>query len=154
MHDLILSPHFRLSEFTRSATASARHINNCPDAAQTDNLRALCQHVLEPLRQHVGQPVVIASGYRCPALNAAVGGAPGSQHLRGEAADIRIPDLATGRAWMRWMARLPIDQLILERATPSSPTCWIHVSFSRTHNRHQVIGQLVKQKKPRAIPKK
>ena len=59
MEDTYLSQHFRLSEFTRSATASARGIDNTPSASAIDNLRRLCQEVLEPLRRHLDRPVVV-----------------------------------------------------------------------------------------------
>ncbi|MDE5560912.1 MAG: hypothetical protein K2J00_03775 [Bacteroidaceae bacterium] len=58
-----------------------------------------CQEILEPLRQYAGQPIIIRSGNRCPALNKAVGGVPNSQHQTGEAVDIHIPDVATGNRW-------------------------------------------------------
>ena len=91
MEDTYLSQHFRLSEFTRSATASARGIDNTPSASAIDNLRRLCQEVLEPLRRHLDRPVVISSGYRCKKLNQLVGGVRTSQHMTGEAADIAAP---------------------------------------------------------------
>ena len=88
-----LSEHFDLNEFTRSATADRLHIDNSIPEEFIPNLKNLCQQVLEPLREHFGIPVIISSGYRCPALNRAVGGVPNSQHLKGEAADIILPPL-------------------------------------------------------------
>ena len=88
-----LSEHFDLDEFTRSATADRLHIDNTIPEELIPNLKNLCVQVLEPLREHFGTPVVISSGYRCPALNQAVGGVPNSQHLTGEAADIILPPL-------------------------------------------------------------
>ena len=145
LDDLRLTEHFKLSEFTRSATAVARKIDNAPSQEVISNLKALCQNVLEPLRAFAGQPIIIGSGYRSPALNKAVGGAKNSQHMTGEAADIRLPDLATGRKWFLWMMdNLQFDQLIMEKSTFSSTRYWIHVSFSRNHCRQQVIQNLVK----------
>ena len=97
MTDIRLSEHFMLSEFTRSSTAERLGLDNSLDASDPldqdviNNLRNLCEQVLEPLRVHAGQPLMIASGYRSPALNKAVRGSPHSQHLTGEAADIRLP---------------------------------------------------------------
>ena len=97
MTDIRLSEHFMLSEFTRSSTAERLGICNELDASNPldqnviANLRNLCEQVLEPLRVHAGQPIIISSGYRSPALNQALRGAPRSQHLTGEAADIRLP---------------------------------------------------------------
>ena len=164
MTDIRLSEHFMLSEFTRSSTAERLGICNELDASNPldqdviNNLRNLCEQVLEPLRVHAGQPIMIASGYRSPALNKAVRGSPHSQHLTGEAADIRLPlfpfrgangqpftntDLLNKRfVWL--MNNTDFDQLIKE--TANRQTYWIHVSCKsdRTLNRHQVIHFLLK----------
>ena len=157
MKDQLLTPHFKLSEFTKSSTATARKIDNTPSQEVISNLQALCQNVLEPLRAYANEsspskgdkrgsvPIIIGSGYRSPALNKAVGGVPNSQHQTGEAVDIHIPDNATGRKWFLWMMdNLKFDQLIMEKSTPSSTRYWIHVSFSRNRCRQQVIQNLVK----------
>ena len=96
-----LSEHFDLSEFTRSATADRLHIDNSLNPSDPtgqsiiNNLKNLFQQVLEPLREHFGIPIVVSSGYRCPALNQAIGGVSNSQHLTGEATDIILPPLPT-----------------------------------------------------------
>ena len=145
MKDQQLTPHFKLSEFVKSSTANARHIDNTPTEAIVANLKALCEEVLEPLRQWCGKPIIISSGYRSPALNKAVGGAKNSQHMTGEAVDIRLPDAASCRKWFLWMMdNLQFDQLIMEKSTFSSTRYWIHVSFSRNHCRQQVIHFLLK----------
>ena len=90
-NDIQLSEHFSLSEFTKSITAERLGIDNKPGYEQVLAMRNLCREVLEPLRQHYGQPIRITSGYRCEELNSAVGGVRRSQHMLGEAAD-----LATG----------------------------------------------------------
>ncbi len=110
------------------------------------NLKALCEEVLEPLRQWYGKPIIIGSGYRSPALNKAVGGVKNSQHMTGEACDIHIPDEATGKRWFVWlMDNVPFHQLIWEKSTPSSNHHWIHVAFKRTGiNKQQVIQNLIK----------
>ena len=71
---IILSEHFRLTEFTTSLVAVTRRIDNTPPLSAVSNLQQLCLHVLEPLRAHLGHAVRINSGYRSPKLNAAVGG--------------------------------------------------------------------------------
>lgn len=145
MKDQLLTPHFKLSEFIKSSTATARKIDNTPSQEVISNLQALCQNVLEPLRVHFNCPIIIGSGYRSPALNKAVGGVANSQHMTGEAADIHLPDNATGRKWFLWMMdNLKFDQLIMEKSTPTSTRYWIHVSFSRHRCRQQVIQNLVK----------
>ena len=158
MKDQLLTPHFKLSEFTKSSTATARKIDNTPSQEVISNLQALCQNVLEPLRAYVNEsspskgdkrgavPIIIGSGYRSPALNKAVGGVANSQHMTGEACDIHIPDEATGKRWFVWlMDNVPFHQLIWEKSTPSSTRHWIHVAFKRTGiNKQQVIHNLIK----------
>ena len=83
-----LSEHFTLEEMLRSETAAKKHIENRINAEEVNNLVRLCEAVLEPLRAHFGQPIRINSGFRCRALNAAVGGAANSYHTKGRAVDI------------------------------------------------------------------
>ena len=140
-----LSPHFKLVEFTRSATAQARHIDNTPNEEQIKNMKFLCDNVLEPLREQFG-PIIIGSGFRCPALNTAVGGVKNSQHKSGEACDIHLPSIEVGKKYFEFLKKLPIfDQLIWERNNPRSNHYWIHVSVKRSgKNRKQVIPLLNK----------
>ena len=132
MEDTYLSQHFRLSEFTRSATASARGIDNTPSASAIDNLRRLCQEVLEPLRRHLDRPVVISSGYRCKKLNDRVGGSKNSQHTKGQAADI-ASDAPIHLAQIVIDRGLDFDQMILY---PN----FIHLSYTLERaNRKQIL---------------
>ena len=80
--------HFTLDELTSSATAQRKGIANVPDATATAHLIRLVRQVLDPARSALGKPITVNSGYRCPQLNKAVGGAPKSYHLLGRAADI------------------------------------------------------------------
>ena len=73
MNDIQLSKNFMLSEFTRSETARRRKINNDAPESVIENLRNLCQNVLQPLRDYVGEPITISSGYRCALVNSYVG---------------------------------------------------------------------------------
>ncbi len=91
MEDMLLTPHFTLTEFTKSATAQKYGIDNAPPPEMVDNLQRLCQHTLEPLREALGLPIVITSGYRCKALNDIISHhAHRSQHMRGLAADFYV----------------------------------------------------------------
>ena len=140
-----LTEHFQLDEFTRSSTATGCGIDNSPQEAHIANLKTLCEQVLEPLRLNFGVPIIISSGYRCPKLNSAVGGVINSQHTKGEAADLRIPNLTTGRQWMRWIIdNLAFDQCIMEHSKNNDGTTshWIHVSYCRQYNRQSVISNL------------
>ena len=80
--------YFTIKELTRSTTAQLRGIDNTPSQQVINNLTALVENVLDPLREAWGAPIHVNSGYRCPALNKAVSGVPASQHMLGEAADI------------------------------------------------------------------
>ncbi len=149
MYDIKLSPHFKLSEFTRSLTATARGINNEPSLVSVSNLQYLCEKVLEPLRAFANRPIFISSGYRCLELNKAVGGVSASNHLGGCAADISIPDNDTGEVWFNWLQKnIPdFDELITERNTSASRNFWIHVAIRQFDiNRKKIIKNLIKDK--------
>lgn len=136
-----LTAHFSLEEMTRSATATQCGIPNEPGIAFISNLQHLCQEVLEPLREHVGKPIHVSSGYRCRELNQLVGGVPNSQHMKGEAADLIVPTPAIGREWLAWIEKncKHFDQAILERNKKGA--WWLHVSCRRElhMNRHQAF---------------
>ena len=159
-NDIQLSEHFKLSEFTRSATATARKIDNTPSQEVISNLKVLCQNVLEPLRAFAQQPIIISSGYRCPQLNIKVGGVYSSQHTLGEACDIRLPvskhtpqrdgkahtDKEILNSWFDWIvSNTDFDQAIIE--TANGKDFWLHVSCraNKRKNRHQVIRFLQKK---------
>ena len=78
-----ISEHFSLSEFIESPTAKNLNIPNNPTGRVVDNLTLLCAEILEPIRTRFKSSVYIISGYRCPELNKAVGGASDSQHMTG-----------------------------------------------------------------------
>lgn len=132
-----LTEHFTLEEFTRSATATQRGIDNTPPADAVENLSALCRNVLEPARISFGAPIIVTSGYRCWELNAAVGGKPTSQHTRGEAADIQVKR-GLQRLYKLIKKRGVYDQLLYETNGRSE---WIHVSYTQYGNRHQAIDK-------------
>ena len=137
-----------MEELYASATATAKGINNKPSVQQMINLVYLCAFVLEPLRVAMGEPIKIGSGFRCQALNKAVGGVYNSQHMKGQAADLCIDgDRQKGRKWFNYIRdHLPFDQLIWEHN--SKGTYWVHVSFvfpDFGKNRHKVIDDLLKK---------
>lgn len=120
-----LSPHFTLSELIRTSSG----LHNDPTIIEINALRALCTTLLEPVRNRFG-PVLIHSGFRSKAVNAKIGGAKSSQHMRGEAADFHCPG-ATLEHVMRWIvveSELHYGQVILEGHTAGEPT-WIHFSL-------------------------
>ena len=132
-----LTEHFTLSEFVRSETATNKHIDNTPTPEVIENLCALCRNVLEPARVAFGAPIYITSGYRCAALNKAVGGKPTSQHLRGEAADLQVRGVENLRKLYRMIKNHGVfDQLLFES---NGATKWIHVSYKSNGNRRHAI---------------
>lgn len=135
MISMRLSKNFTYEELTHSNVAERRGINNRPRTKEEEkkvikNLRNLCFEVLQRLRDHLGSPVIINSGYRCPELNVAVGGVKNSQHCRGEACDIRIASSKQGREWAAWIEdNCRFDQMLLERNKNGG--VWLHVSCKR-----------------------
>ncbi len=121
-----LSVNFSLAQFTRSETAERRGIDNSPPPEIVENLRLLAAG-LEQVQSLLGAPIEISSGYRCPELNAAVGGAAASQHMQGLAADFICPGFGTPLEVARAIERSDVafDQCILEWGE------WVHLSFAR-----------------------
>ena len=138
-----LSKNFTYEEFIRSSTAERMGIDNRPKTKEEEkkvieNLRNLCLEVLQPLRDYVGAPVHINSGYRCPELNEAVGGVKNSQHCRGEACDIRIASPKQGREWAAWIEdNCRFDQMLLERNKNGG--VWLHVSCKRDEKANRQV---------------
>lgn len=112
--DVPLSRHFRLVEFTRSATAIRCGIDNNPHATIIMALQALCINVLEPLRERFGV-IRITSGYRCKLLNEEIGGSRTSQHMLGEAADIHVGSREVAMKMFNFVVNnLTFDQMLVE----------------------------------------
>jgi zinc D-Ala-D-Ala carboxypeptidase len=140
--DFQLSPNFSLMELIHSDTANAQGIDNWPQSLEiVENLQALAVNVLQPLRDKLGVPVLLSSGYRCPALNSAVGGVSNSEHLTGCAADIHVQTVSMKDLANYINKRIPqFNQLILEKWRQDNPQYgWVHVSYSRTHNKKELL---------------
>ena len=137
-----LSEHFELAEFLVSETAARRGIANEPTPEIIDNLRRLCQLVLEPLRVKLARPVVITSGYRSLALNRAVGGSPTSHHMQGRAADIIVPGMTPLAVCQTAnQLKLPCVQIIHEFGR------WAHLSVPASNERTQLLTAKLAQGK-------
>lgn len=135
-----LTANFSLHELSKSETALRMGFDNTPDAEATENLRLLCEKVLQPVRDHFGKGVKVNSAYRSPESNAAVGGSKTSDHCRGMAADIEIPGVANADLAQWIMDNLEYTQLILEFYTPGIPDSgWVHVSFNPADLRKQEL---------------
>lgn len=131
--------YFTIDELSASTEARKMGIDNTPTSEAIANLTELVEHVLDPLRDKYGHPIMVSSGYRCPRLNRAVGGEEASQHVKGEAADIyvtRPKEMAELFALIYYT--LPFDQLIWERGTDEAPA-WIHVSYREGLNRRECL---------------
>lgn len=131
-----LSEHFMLREFIISPTAIRHGIDNTPPPEAVERMRQLCLGALEPLRRRFGA-LRITSGYRSAELNAMVGGAPTSQHLRGEAADVSVPCLEVAEKMFEYARRnVDFDQLLLECRRKTGAR-WLHISYRASGvNRH------------------
>lgn len=125
-----ISEHFTLEEMTRSATAAQNHIPNEPSQAESQWLQFLCVNVLEPLRKHMGRPITITSGYRCPKLNALVGGVAKSQHQYGQAADIKILSKNDGDKIFEYLKTNKYVSKALYERSKSTGARWIHVAVA------------------------
>ena len=135
-----LSQHFSLEEMTKSQTAVRKKIDNTAPPEVVENLKALCENVLEKIRLHFGRPIMVNSGYRGPKLNKAIGGAKTSQHMTGQAADIEIPGISNKILFCWIRDNLNFDQLILEFHKEGVPDSgWVHVSWNSNGNRKQVL---------------
>ena len=126
-----LTPHFTLEELVHSSVADWRGIDNSPTQDIVATLTKTAQG-LERIRGVLGVPMIISSGYRCPALNAAVGGAHDSQHVLGQAADFTAPQagdpLTVCKIIVAHRDLIMFDQLIYE-GRPDGVR-WAHVSFA------------------------
>jgi zinc D-Ala-D-Ala carboxypeptidase len=135
-----LTNNFSLSEMTKSETALRLNLPNDPSQEVIDNLKTLCEKVLQPVREHYGKGVKVNSGFRHPDVNAAVGGVRTSDHCMGQAADIEIPGVPNHEL-ADWIANnLDFTQVILEFYTRGVPDSgWVHVSYVPSNLKKQQL---------------
>ena len=134
-----LTAHFTLAEFTRSESAKRHGVSNEPSPEHLENIKILCERVLEPIRIKFG-PINLSSGYRSKVLNHYIGGSLKSQHCEGKAADIDMDGMggATNKEIFEYIKNeLEFDQLINE-----FNYSWVHVSYNLGKNRMQVLDAL------------
>ena len=135
-----LTANFSLLELTKSQTAERKGIDNTPSPEHQENLKKLCENVLQPVRDHFEQVVSVSSGYRSPELCTAIGSKTTSQHARGEAADFEIFGVSNKELADYIDSELHYDQLILEYWKESDPNSgWVHCSYSESNNRRQYL---------------
>ena len=136
-----LTKNFSLLELTKSQTAERKGIDNIPSAEHQDNLKSLCEMILQPIRDHFGQVVSVSSGYRSPELCVAIGSSTKSQHAKGQASDFEIFGVSN-KELADWIdENLDYDQLILEywKGEDEPNSGWVHCSFNTQGNRKQYL---------------
>ena len=127
---VFIMKYFTISELTASATAQREGIDNRPTESAYHLLHVLVEHLLDPIREAWGEPIVVSSGYRCKELNALVGGVKNSHHILGCAADLIAGNKADNRRLfnliqqMQQEGKIRFTQLILE-----GDGRWIHISY-------------------------
>ena len=131
-----LTKNFTIEEMVYSPTAEANKIDNRANVVVIENLKCLCENVLQPLRDYLGCAVKVTSGYRSEALNRKIGGVKNSQHKTGKAADIIVPNKKLNDVFEYIKANLPFDQLLLEHNAYGR---WIHVSYDKNKNRKYAV---------------
>jgi len=131
--EIRLSDNFYLSEFTQSETAARKGIDNTPPDFAINNLRRTAE-LLQLIRNKIGKPITITSGYRSPELNVAIGGAKNSDHTRGNAADFVCPSFGSAKelAQMIINSKIPFGQIILEGT-------WVHISTEPKSDINRVL---------------
>lgn len=139
-----LSENFTLEELTYSATAQRYGIDNTPSEVVVGKLRTLCKTVLQPIRNKYGKPVVTTCGYRCPKLNKIAKGSATSDHMYGNAADIRsLSDTkADNKALFDLIVKMMVNREIqVKQIINEYGYDWIHVSYQdgRTAKKNEVL---------------
>jgi len=136
-----LTENFSLNELTKSQTAERKGIDNTPSAEHQENLKSLCEMVLQPIRDHFGQVVSVSSGYRSPELCVAIGSSTQSQHAKGQASDFEIFGISNKELADYIDQNLDYDQLILEywKGEDEPNSGWVHCSYTNGNNRKQYL---------------
>ena len=139
--DTSISEHITYAEATVSNKAKHLGISNTPNERELKAMKLLAEKVFEPLRKWYGKPIQVTSFFRSAKINKAIGGVQRgntvSQHARGEAVD--IDTTSDNRKLFDYIKdNLPFDQLIWENGDDNTPA-WIHVSYTETRNRKQVL---------------
>lgn len=144
---MIITKNLTLQELINSDTAKARGIDNSPTNEHLRNLIDISNNVFQPLRDAIGKPIRISSGYRSEKLNKAVGGSKTSQHNKGQALDLVATSGFTNKDIFDYIKNnLEFDQMIWEFGTDNNPD-WVHVSYVKGKNRKQILKALKKNGK-------
>lgn len=143
METIKISEFVSYNEATHSNTAVAKNLSNKPTEAIITTMQNTAKHVFDPVRKALG-PLRVNCFYRAPEVNKAVGGAPTSQHTKGEAIDISgTGSIKNSEIFKFIKENLVFDQLIAENITNGEPS-WIHVSYTSGNNRNQILVAIPK----------
>jgi len=149
-----LTENVSLKELTKSESATRFGISNEPTEEALSNLQKLATHILQPVRDHFGKPLIITSGYRSPELCLKIGSTTTSQHTKGQASDFEIGGIAN-KDLSDWIHQnLDYDQLILEFWKPEDPNSgWVHCSYKgQGLNRKQYLRAITENGKTKYEP--
>ena len=129
-----ITANFSFEELTYSMTAERLGIVNKPGEKERENLISLCKNILQPIRDKWHEPIIINSGYRCERLNDIVGGSKTSQHLKGEAADIRCIDIHKNKKLFNMIQRMiQSNEIVVGQLIDEKGMKWLHISLPRTN---------------------
>lgn len=137
---MYITNNFTMEELVASNTARKKGIDNTPTKQDMQRLCLLALQILQPLRDAYKKPIKISSGYRCQALNKAVGGVSTSQHLKGEAADINTGSISENKKVFNLAqkmikeGKLNVGQLIDEKGYS-----WVHISLPDSKHKNQIL---------------
>jgi len=132
-----LTKNLTLQEATKSNTATRLGIDNTPNQATIETMIVTAEKIFQPLRDALG-PIRVSSFYRSPELNRAIGGSKTSQHCKGEAIDMQGVNVSNAELFEEACKLEEFDQIIWEFGTLTEPD-WVHVSYSQTQNRKQIL---------------
>lgn len=151
-----LSDHFTLAEAMASDKARLLKLDNTPPADIVPRLKFVAVTVLEPIRANYRKPIIYngkLSWYRSPAVNAAAGGVPTSQHMRGEAVDVEIAGVSNVELAYQVRDNVEFDQLILEFWDGINPSSgWVHVSACADRPMRGEVWTFSRGAKTRGLP--
>ena len=135
----MITKNFSMEELVASNTARMKGIDNTPDKEIEARLVQLAQQVLQPLRDSYGKPIKISSGYRCQALNKAIGGVSTSQHLKGEAVDINNGQIENKKLFLLASKMIKEGVITVGQLIDEKGYKWLHISLPDNKHRNQIL---------------
>ena len=129
-----LTEHFSLEEFVKSPTADKYKIDNTPSYRTQEQLKKLCNEVLEPIRIKYGKPIKITSGYRCPELNRKIGGARNSDHIYGDACDMKPVNGSVKELFDLAEQMVKNKEISCRQLIDEYNYSWVHISINNPWN--------------------